>query len=112
MRIALLTVLAWFSWTLVGASAALVEPPAQKFGLHEVVLAGTPADANPFDTVATVRFTPPSGAARRVTVQAFYDGGTTAGPAVAGGREVELTSPWPGHDAVLWLRRMGAVPSE
>ena len=50
---------------------------AAKFGVHEVVLTGNASAANPFDTVATVVFTPPSGAANARQVQAFYDGGNT-----------------------------------
>jgi hypothetical protein len=48
---------------------------AKQFGTHEIVLRGNGAAANPFDTVATVRFTSPSG--RSVRVHAFYDGGDT-----------------------------------
>ena len=51
--------------------------PAQKFGTHEIVLQGRSSVPNPFDTVGTVRFTPPSGPANAVTVDAFYDGGDT-----------------------------------
>jgi len=51
--------------------------PAQKFGTHEIVLQGRGSVPNPFDTVGTVRFTPPSGPANAVTVNAFYDGGDT-----------------------------------
>ncbi|MBM4084917.1 MAG: DUF5060 domain-containing protein, partial [Planctomycetes bacterium] len=50
---------------------------AAKFGVHEIVLTGDGSVANPFDTVATVRFTPPSGAANAKTVWAFYDGENT-----------------------------------
>ncbi|HEV3262213.1 MAG TPA: DUF5060 domain-containing protein [Gemmataceae bacterium] len=50
---------------------------AVKFGTHEIVLRGNGAVANPFDTVATVTFTPPSGAAHAVSVHAFHDGGNT-----------------------------------
>jgi len=50
---------------------------AMKLGTHEVVLTGNGSVANPFDTVATVTFTPPSGGANAVTVRAFYDGGST-----------------------------------
>ena len=50
---------------------------AQKFGVHEIVLTGIGSVANPFDTDATVTFTPPSGTERAVAVQAFYDGGNT-----------------------------------
>jgi len=48
-----------------------------KFGTHEIVLTGNGSVANPFDTVATVTFIPPSGGANAVTVRAFYDGGST-----------------------------------
>src|ERR671934_228650 len=46
---------------------------ARKFGTHEIELTGNAAVSNPFDTTATVMFTPPSGQA--VNVYAFYDGG-------------------------------------
>jgi len=49
--------------------------PARKFGVHEIVLAGDATGANPFDTLATVRFVPPSGPASAKTVHAFHDGG-------------------------------------
>lgn len=48
---------------------------AAKFGVHEITLAGDGAVANPFDTVATVVFTTPSGLAK--TVEAFFDGENT-----------------------------------
>lgn len=48
---------------------------APKFGVYEVELTGDGAVSNPFDTVATVTFTPPSGSANAVTVNAFHDGG-------------------------------------
>lgn len=51
--------------------------PAAKFGVHEIVLTGDGHVANPFDTVATVQFTPPSGAANAKIVWAFYDGENT-----------------------------------
>ncbi len=51
-----------------GAEAAV------KIGVHEVLLTGNDRVANHFGVVATVRFTPPSGAARATTVWAFYDG--------------------------------------
>jgi len=47
---------------------------AVKFGVHEVTLKGDGSVANPFDTLATVTFTPPSGTPRAKTVDAFYDG--------------------------------------
>jgi hypothetical protein len=50
---------------------------ASKFGVHEIVLTGDGTVANPFDTVATVTFTPPSGSGNAKTVFAFYDGGNT-----------------------------------
>ena len=49
----------------------------KKFGVYEVTLHGDGAVDNPFDTVATVIFTPPSGQANAKTVYAFYDGGNT-----------------------------------
>ncbi len=50
---------------------------AKKFGVYEVTLHGDGAVDNPFDTVATVVFTPPSEQANAKTVYAFYDGGNT-----------------------------------
>jgi hypothetical protein len=50
---------------------------AAKFGTHEVVLTGDGGVKDPFDTVATVQFMPPSGAANAVTVKAFFDGENT-----------------------------------
>ncbi|MEI7898659.1 MAG: DUF4038 domain-containing protein [bacterium] len=47
---------------------------AVRFGVHQVSLAGSGAVTNPFDTRATVTFTPPSGAASAKAVQMFYDG--------------------------------------
>ncbi len=47
-----------------GASAAV------KFGVHEIVLTGDGSVANPFDTIATVRFDEQNAK----TVQAFFDG--------------------------------------
>jgi len=61
-----------------GASARHVTSGADaavKFGVHEITLAGDGAVANPFDTIATVTFTPPAGRAK--TVHAFFDGGGT-----------------------------------
>lgn len=40
---------------------AAQEPAARKFGVYEIVLTGDGAVTNPFDTQATVTFTPPSG---------------------------------------------------
>jgi hypothetical protein len=50
---------------------------AHRFGTHEIVLTGSGGVPNPFDTVATVTFEPPSGPAGAKTVLAFYDGGDT-----------------------------------
>lgn len=50
---------------------------AVKFGVHEVVLTGWEDVANPFDTIATVTFLPPSGDKQAKTVHAFYDGDNT-----------------------------------
>ena len=50
---------------------------ARRFGVHEVVLTEPAGSGNPFDLDATVKFTPPSGPANAVTVQAFHDGGST-----------------------------------
>ncbi|HYR91037.1 MAG TPA: fibronectin type III domain-containing protein [Terriglobia bacterium] len=48
---------------------------AAKFGTHEISLTGNGSVSNPFDTIATVTLTPPSG--NSVTVRAFYDGGNS-----------------------------------
>ena len=48
-----------------------------KFGVYEVVLTGDGGVGNPFDTIASVTFTPPSGDANAKTVEAFHDGGNT-----------------------------------
>ena len=50
---------------------------AVKFGVHEITLTGDGSVSNPFDTICTVTFTPPSGPANAKTVHAFYDGGDT-----------------------------------
>jgi len=47
---------------------------AVQFGVHEVALTGDGSVANPFDTLVSVTFTPPSGASQAGNVQAFYDG--------------------------------------
>src|SRR5712692_802421 len=62
-----------------GSAAPFSVDPAtaMKFGTHEIVLTGNRSLANPFDTRATVTFTPPSGPANAITVRAFYDGGNT-----------------------------------
>ncbi len=49
---------------------------AARFGVHEIVLSGDGSVANPFDTVVTVTFTPPSGEKNNKTVWAFFDGGS------------------------------------
>ena len=49
--------------------------PAAVFGVHEVSLTGNGGAADPFATVGTVTFTPPSGSAHAVTVGMFWDGG-------------------------------------
>ncbi len=78
----------WFASILLAgalAGAPMARPAnfttgtqtAVKFGVHEIVLTGDGSVANPFDTVVTVRFTPPSGAANARAVWAFYDGGNT-----------------------------------
>ncbi len=46
-------------------------------GVHEIVLEGNGGVSNPFNTPASVTFTPPSGAANVKVVKAFYDGGNT-----------------------------------
>jgi hypothetical protein len=67
-------------WAMAGARAAAADhftsgrETAAKFGVHEVMLTGDGSVANPFDTIVTVQFTPPSGAANARTVWAFYDG--------------------------------------
>jgi hypothetical protein len=50
---------------------------APKFGIYEISLTGDGTVNNPFDTIATVTFTPPSGQANAKTVYAFYDGDNT-----------------------------------
>lgn len=50
---------------------------AVRFGVHEIALTGDGRAANPFDAIATVTFTPPSGAANAKTVAAFFDGEKT-----------------------------------
>ena len=60
--------------TVFAANFTTGSASALKFGTHEIVLTGDGDRANPFETTATVKFTPPSGSANAVTVQAFYDG--------------------------------------
>jgi hypothetical protein len=64
------------------------DEPAVRFGVHEILLSGDASEENPFDTAASVTFTPPSGQAK--TVQAFYDGGNTWRARVY----VSETGPW------------------
>jgi formylglycine-generating enzyme required for sulfatase activity len=60
-----------------GANFTRDSAAARKFGVHEITLTGNGSVANPFDTAATVTFTPPSGKGHAVTVKAFYDGRDT-----------------------------------
>jgi len=53
------------------------EESAAKFGVHEIVVTGDGSVANPFDTIATVKFVPPSGEKHARIVHAFYDGDNT-----------------------------------
>jgi len=53
------------------------EQAARKFGVHEIVLTGNGSVANPFDTIATVKFVPPSGNRNAKIVNAFFDGVNT-----------------------------------
>lgn len=50
---------------------------AVRFGVHEIELIGNGDVSNPFDTLATVTFSPPSGPRAEKTVHAFYDGNNT-----------------------------------
>jgi hypothetical protein len=64
------------------ASKTQVNPPnfttagdtARQFGVHEISLTGDGEVDNPFDTIATVTFVPPSGQAEAKQVYMFYDG--------------------------------------
>ncbi len=47
---------------------------AKLYGTHEITLRGNELVENAFDTLATVTFTPPSGADQAKTVDLFYDG--------------------------------------
>ena len=47
---------------------------AKYLGVHEVILTGDNTSENPFDTVATVTFVPPSGDENAKRVYLFYDG--------------------------------------
>lgn len=60
-----------------GSNLTTGEQTARRWGVHEIVLTGNGHVDNPFDTLCTVTFTPPSGPAHAVTVYAFYDGGDT-----------------------------------
>ncbi|MCI0365048.1 MAG: DUF5060 domain-containing protein, partial [Phycisphaerales bacterium] len=84
-------ILTYSRWLMAAflAAAMFSETPAQsahfttgaeaayKFGVHEIVLTGNGAIANPFDTLATVNFVPPTGEKSAKTVHAFYDGDNT-----------------------------------
>lgn len=83
------------------ATAAPAEARAAKFGMHEIALTGKARPANPFDTIATVRFTPPSGQDRAVTVPAFFDGGDMWRARVY----VSETGPW------TWTSLCGSDPA-
>ena len=63
---------------------------ADKYGVHEIVLSGDGTAGNPFDTIATVMFSPPSGKANGTTVHAFYDGDNTWRARIY----VSETGPW------------------
>jgi hypothetical protein len=63
--------------TFASPSATYAAQTAKKFGMHEITLTGNGSASNPFDTKATVTFTPVSGKSNAVTVDAFYDGGNT-----------------------------------
>lgn len=61
---------------------------AAKYGVHEVTLTGDGGVANPFDTLVTVTFTPPSGLDKVHTVPAFHDQRDAHNPVatIAGGQ--------------------------
>ncbi len=71
----IVVVVALFQSAAVAANFTRGTSTATKFGVHEISLTGNGGVANPYDTVATVTFTPPSGSSNAVTVHAFYDGG-------------------------------------
>jgi len=78
-RVGLLSILLFLSFDARNASASGAnfttdEEPAKLFGVHEISLVGNNSVRNPFDTVATVTFTPPSGPGNAKTVDMFYDG--------------------------------------
>jgi len=62
---------------LTAAASSVSTGTAIKFGVHEIALTGDATFANPFDTLATVKFVPPSGEKNVRTVHAFFDGGNT-----------------------------------
>ena len=62
---------------LTAANFTTGNGPAVKYGVHEVTFTGNGGVADPFATVATVTFTPPSGSGNAKTVGMFWDGGNT-----------------------------------
>ena len=60
--------------TVHGANFTTGTQAAAKFGVHEIVLTGNGSVVHPFDTLAAVKFVPPSGEKNAKTVWAFYDG--------------------------------------
>ncbi|MBI5771366.1 MAG: DUF5060 domain-containing protein [Verrucomicrobia bacterium] len=76
-RAALFFLGSWLGASAVAANFTDAGATAAKFGVHEIALRGDGAVANPFDTIAIVTFTPPSGAANANTVSAFFDGANT-----------------------------------
>ena len=62
---------------LRGANFTSGSDSATKFGMHEIVLTGNGSVANPFDTIATVKFSPPSSEKDAKNLYAFYDGDNT-----------------------------------
>ena len=87
-------------WSLCGAAGAAnftsASSAAAKFGVHGITFTGNGRAANPFDTLASVTFTPPSGAGQAKTVFAFFDGGNTWRARV-----------YVGYDTVVRLVRTG-----
>ncbi|MGE0758488.1 MAG: DUF5060 domain-containing protein [Pirellulaceae bacterium] len=74
----------WLPWLLMGrcllvfgANFSSGDQEAARFGVHEVVMNGDGSVANPWDTMATVTFTPSAGKREAKTVHAFYDGENT-----------------------------------
>ena len=77
--------------------------PARQFGTHEIVLAGNGSVSNPFNTVARVTFTPPSGPGGAKTVLARF-GRDKYEPALtlpSGGDNSYAGLVW--HDGLLWM---------